>query len=92
MGRRDHISHCLAFGGMDFDEDSALFLRPLQQIFYKATVSLGAAFRGSKFLERKDTTIDFLQKSSFDTQNQYFQPLFWHLCKRSIVFVYLSKL
>jgi hypothetical protein len=28
--------------------------------------------------------LDLLQKSNFDTQNQYFQPLFWHLCKRSI--------
>jgi transposase len=29
------------------------------------------------------TKIDLLQKSNFDMQNQYFQPLFWHLCKRS---------
>ncbi len=57
MGRRDRFSCCLSFGGVDFEEDSALFLRPLQQIFYKATVSLGAAFRCSKFLERKDTTM-----------------------------------
>jgi hypothetical protein len=55
MGRRDRFSCCLSFGGVDFEEDSALFLRPLQQIFYKASVSLGAAFRCSKFLERKAT-------------------------------------
>jgi glycosyltransferase involved in cell wall biosynthesis len=28
-----------------------------------------------------------LQKSNFDAQNQYFQPLFWHLCKRSIEYL-----
>ena len=33
----------------------------------------------------KRFTLDLLQKSNFDTQNQYFQPLFWHLCKRSII-------
>jgi hypothetical protein len=37
-------------------------------------------------------SIDLLQKSNFATQNQYFQALFWHLCKRSndIIQVYLT--
>lgn len=39
------------------------------------------SFGSSKFSNH--SSIDLLQKSNFDTQKQYFEPLFWHLCKRS---------
>jgi len=39
--------------------------------------------RLKELLEQAGMSLDLLQKSNFDTQNQYFQPLFWHLCKRS---------